>query len=165
MYLIVYSRAIGPMPSFPIPSSTCSQLAEFRVRCGEVDTSPSKYKLTKCHNSSFLHKMSTSLQPQLLGPLSISAHVYLIQNLTRALCVGRGCCYSENSGCYHFMPSKHQFVLEAGSAVGAGHSVVYPLVPMSPTSAYGFTMTERVFCEINEISRRRLQITVHNSVS
>lgn len=66
MYLIVYSRAIGPMPSFPISSSTCSQLAEFRVRCGEVDTSPSKYKLAKCHNSSFLHKMSTSLQRQLL---------------------------------------------------------------------------------------------------
>lgn len=75
------------------------------------------------------------------------------------------------------MPSKHQFIHDidgrgirlvqtpGGDAVGTKQSGqnFYSLVPLSPTSAHGFAMNGRLFCEINEISPHRLHIMVRSS--
>lgn len=84
----------------------------------------------------------------------------------------RGCCHSQKYGCYHFMPAKHQFYVlredKSVEAPGADTSTVagrhfYSLAPLSPTSAYGFPMNGRLYCEINEISPHRVQIMVRNA--
>lgn len=75
--------------------------------------------------------------------------------------MGRGCCYSADYGCYHFMPSKLQYWTHELVAQNEQQST-YSLIPMSPTSAQGFTINENVLCDINEISGTRLQIMVRN---
>lgn len=70
----------------------------------------------------------------------------------------RECCYSPNYGCYHFMPAKHQFIIYGK----ATDSAIFSLTPLltNARTPQGLQMNEHIFCQINEISSRRLQILV-----
>lgn len=148
VYLIVFSRTVGPLDQYPVPSSTCSHLPEYHVRCGEVMSSKGRIKLCA-------FPYARSLIPDV--------PILSRQNLSLAQCVGRGCCYSSVHGCYHFMPSKHQFSVESSNAavdVNGGKPYLFYLQPMSPTTAHGFTMNRNIQCEIREMSSRSLMMTV-----
>lgn len=150
VYLIMFARAIGPLEPFPAQTATCSHLSSLRIRCGEVGS--------KLVCIVIVHSTDT----------------YLPQNLTENLCIRRGCCYSDRIGCFHYMPSKHQFIHDNEStpvqtpgghdAKQSGQKFVYSLVPMSPVSAHGFAMNGHLSCEINE-SHRHLHIMVRSRES
>lgn len=84
------------------------------------------------------------------------------QNLTENICMNRGCCFREEYGCYHFYPSKHQYMTVLNHEV-SNH--IYTLVPMVQTVPFGNTPMADLRFSVSATSNHSVQVNLWNPSS
>lgn len=94
----------------------------------------------------------------------------LCQNLTERICTGRGCCFSGTQGCFHYFPSKHQYLVDENTNNNNDNNDnnanlargQYSLTRMASTSAHGFSIVRQISFAIVYRTANRLELTFWN---
>ncbi|XP_055700292.1 lysosomal alpha-glucosidase-like [Phlebotomus papatasi] len=115
VYLMVFSREIGPLEYDRNQVGTCGHLKRLHVSCG-------------------------------------------IQNITQDFCLQRGCCFSEKDGCYHSLPSRHQYFNPSYITP----NLAMELQPLRQVTPLGVPALPRLQLAINPQTNARVRLYVWN---
>lgn len=82
-----------------------------------------------------------------------------MKDINQKMCTTRGCCYSEQFGCYHFFPSQFVYtsMISASPLTISTQQINALLVPLRPMTPLGET-SELLQFRLTEVSDHRLKI-------